>query len=182
MISEVALRYAKALFEVIETSSQADQDRVLNEMRALSGGIGVKTEISQFFASPIVSSADKVKAFAALKGKLSAPVENLLSVMADKDRLEFIPDLAVALESLIDAKHGVTRGTVRSATALDAEQVKSLEATVRKVTGKQVILKFEVDPSLIGGLIAKVGGWTFDDSLTTHLTSMKEGLSRPLAN
>lgn len=175
MISEVANRYAKALFEVTEEAKQSDQ--VLHEMRALGEALGPKGEVRSFLNSPIVSHHDKAKALAALKGKLSSTVDQLLSVLNEKDRLEFVAQIAEAFEALIDAKHGVTRGTVRSAATLDPEQRKSLEETVRKVTGKQVILKFEVDPSLMGGLVAKVGGWTFDDSLTTHLSTMKEGLS-----
>lgn len=176
MISAVAIRYAKALFAVTEASQQSDS--VLNEMRALADSVGGKGEIKAYFASPVVAASEKDKVLTSLKGKLSQPVEQLLQIMNEKDRFSVISDVAGAFESLIDQKHGVTRGTVRSAAVLDPEQRKNLEETVRKVTGKQVILQFEVDPSLMGGLVAKVGGWTFDDSLTTHLTSLKEGLTR----
>lgn len=175
MISEVANRYAKALFEVSEAAKNSDL--VLSEVRALGEAVTKNAEIKTFLSSPIVPQVDKAKVLASLKGKFSPAVENLLSVLNDKDRLAFLSEIAEAFEALIDEKHGVTRGVVRSAATLDPEQRKSLEETVRKVTGKQVILKFDVDPTLMGGLVAKVGGWTFDDSLTTHLTSLKEGLS-----
>jgi len=175
MNSEVANRYAKALFEVTEAAKQSDV--VLNEVRSIGEVLGPKGEVKSFLNSPIVSQTEKAKVLAALKGKISPTVENLLSLLNEKDRLGFVAQIAESFEALIDAKHGVTRGTVRSAAPLDPEQRKNLEETVRKVTGKQVILKFDVDPTLMGGLVAKVGGWTFDDSLTTHLNSMKEGLS-----
>lgn len=178
-VSEVAKRYAASLYESVP-ADKADQ--TLQEMRVVAEALNAKPELKDFFFSPLTMGQDKTKAFAALGGKLSEPVIRLLDVMTAKGRLPFIEEVALGFEALIDEKHGVTRGTVRSAAVLDPEQRKSLEETVRKVTGKQVILKFEVDPSLIGGLVAQVGGWTFDDSLMTHLTSMKEGLSRPTIN
>lgn len=174
MISEIGNRYAKALFEVSESAKNSDA--VLGELRALGEAVSKNADVKAFLSSPIVSQADKAKVFAPLKGKFTAPVENLLNVLNDKDRLAFAGEIAEAFEALIDEKNGVTRGVVRSAATLDPEQRKSLEETVRKVTGKQVILKFDVDPTLMGGLVATVGGWTFDDSLTSHLTSLKEGL------
>lgn len=175
MISEVANRYAKALFEVSESAKNSDL--VLSEVRALGEAISKNADIQDYLSSPIVGQSEKSKVLSPLKNKFSPAVSNLLDVLNEKDRLAFVGEIAEAFEALIDEKHGVTRGYVRSAAPLGSAEQKSLEETVRKVTGKQVILKFDVDPSLMGGLVAKVGGWTFDDSLTTHLTSLKEGLS-----
>lgn len=174
MISQLGNRYAKALFEVSEAAKNSDV--VLGDLRALGEAVSKSAEVKAFLLSPIVSQTEKSKIFAPLKGKFSEPVENLLNVLNENDRLAYAGEIAEAFEALIDEKNGVTRGVVRSAATLDPDQRKSLEETVRKVTGKQVILKFDVDPTLMGGLVATVGGWTFDDSLTSHLTSLKEGL------
>jgi F-type H+-transporting ATPase subunit delta len=174
MISEVAKRYAKALYEFSESEKKSDS--VLNEVRALGESLVGQPEIKSYLNSPIVSHADKAKVLTSLKSKMSPAVDQLLTLLNEKDRLGFMGEIAEAFETLIDAKNGVTRGIVRSASTLDPEQRKNIEETVRKVTGKQVILKFDVDPTLLGGLVAKVAGWTFDDSLNTHLTSLKEGL------
>ena len=176
MIHEVAFRYARAMFDAVKENGKADL--VLNELRAVAEAIRTTPSLKEFLVSPAVSSVDKQTALNLLKGKLSEDVMRFINVLAEKGRLEFTEQIVEAFEGLIDAQHGMTRGTVRSAAVLDPEQRKNLEETVRKVTGKQVVLSFEVDPSLVGGLVAKVGGWTFDDSLTTHLTTLKEDLRR----
>jgi F-type H+-transporting ATPase subunit delta len=83
-----------------------------------------------------------------------------------------------AFETISDEDHGVTRGNVRSAATLSPESRQQIEDTVTKVTKKKVILNFTEDPKLLGGMVAQVGGWTFDDSLETHLTRMSEDLNR----
>lgn len=176
MIHEVAFRYARALFEAVKDGGKPDQ--VLNEMRAVAEAMKATPALKDFLVSPAISADDKQKTLNLLKGKISEDVLRFVNLLAEKGRLEFTEQIAEAFEGLIDAQHGMTRGTVRSASVLDPEQRKNLEETVRKVTGKQVVLSFDVDPSLVGGLVAKVGGWTFDDSLTTHLTTLKEDLRR----
>jgi len=177
MIHEIAFRYARALFEAVKAAN-GKADQTLNEVRAIAEAFRSNSSLREFMESPAVSATDKQAALNSLSGKVSEDVVRFLVLLASKGRLEFVDQIAQAMESMIDAEHGMTRGTVRSAAVLDPDQRKNLEETVRKVTGKQVILSFDVDPSLVGGLVAKVGGWTFDDSLTTHLTTLKEDLSR----
>lgn len=175
MISEIAKRYAKALFSVTEQANESA--RVLADLHTLAQAVTETPEIKAFFASPVATINEKTKVLSALKGKVAPSLEHLLDVLTENERLEFVVQIAAAFEALIDAKNGRTRGLVKSATELTAEQRKSLETTIKKATGQQVILQFEVDPTLVGGLVAKVGGWTFDDSLTSHLASLKEHLA-----
>jgi F-type H+-transporting ATPase subunit delta len=114
----------------------------------------------------------------ALHGKASDSVTNGLLLLAHKNRLNLFFDIVDAFEEISDLDHGVTRGTVKSAKALGPEARNKIEATVNKVTGKKVILNYTEDADLLGGMMAQVGGWTFDDSLETHLTRMSEDLNR----
>lgn len=177
MISEVARRYARALYEI--SKSAKNQDRVFSEIRTLKQVIESDAAIQEFVTSPLVAPTSKMEALkGALSGKCSEEVVNTLLLLAENARLEVFPELVAAFEEISDEDHGVTRGTVRSASPLSAEARKQIEETVTKVTKNKVILNFTEDPKLLGGMVAQVGGWTFDDSLETHLTRMSEELNR----
>lgn len=177
MITEVARRYARAFFELAKTAK--NQDSVFAELRVIRDAIQSDKAILEFVTSPLVSPDQKMAAVkGALNGKVSNEVFNGLMLLAEKNRLGSFSEIVDAFEAISDEDHGVTRGTVRTATALSAEARKQIEETVSKVTKKKVILTFTEDPTLLGGMVAQVGGWTFDDSLETHLTRMSEDLNR----
>lgn len=177
MISEVSRRYARALYDL---SKQAKtQDKVFAELRTLKQVFEADAAIHNFVSSPLIPPTQKIAALkAALTGKISEELSNTLILLAEKNRLDIFTELVSAFEAISDEDHGVTRGTVRSAATLSPEARQQIEDTVTKVTKKKVILNFTEDPKLLGGMIAQVGGWTFDDSLETHLTRMSEDLNR----
>lgn len=177
MMSEASRRYARALYEL--SVSAKNQEKVFAELRALKQAMTQDQAIEEFISSPVIPPDQKIAALkAALTGKISNEVSNTMILLAEKNRLNIFSDMVDAFEAISDESHGVTRGTVRSATPLSAEARKQIEDTVTKVTKKKVILNFTEDPKLLGGMVAQVGGWTFDDSLETHLTRMSEELNR----
>ena len=99
-------------------------------------------------------------------------------MLARNDRFAVLPDLVSAFEKEIDASNNVTRGVVRSAIALGQDERSRIEKTVEEFLKKKVIMTYKVDPSVIGGLVAQVGSYTFDDSIQSHLTRMNEELKR----
>lgn len=176
MISEAARRYARALYEL--SKAEKNQDQVLSEVRTLNQVFAADATIHEFLSSPTISPDQKKAALSSLAGKCSQLVANMLLLLAQKNRLNIFPEMVDAFQEISDADHGVTRGTVKSASPLSPEARKQIEDTVTAVTKKKVILNFSEDPTLLGGMIAQVGGWTFDDSLKTHLTKMSEELNR----
>jgi F-type H+-transporting ATPase subunit delta len=177
MKSEVARRYARAFYDLAKTASGAD--KAFAELRILREAISTDSGIKNFLLSPVVDADKKASALKlALHGKASDSVTNGLLLLAHKNRLNLFFDIVDAFEEISDLDHGVTRGTVKSAKALGPEARNKIEATVNKVTGKKVILNYTEDADLLGGMMAQVGGWTFDDSLETHLTRMSEDLNR----
>lgn len=175
IVSEVARRYARALYAVASEKKQADQ--YLAELRGITKLVADQKDIGEFLNSPTAAIEVKSKALqAAFEGKVQQEILNLLQLLVEKGRFPQLEEIASAFETETDLARGVTRGTVRSASALEADQRKSLEETAKKLTGKQVLFKYDLDPSLVGGLVAQVEGWSFDDSLTSHLTSLKEEL------
>lgn len=177
-ISEVAVRYAKAFYSMAEESKNLET--LFNELRALNEMFESNKEITEFFSSPLVSAKDKATALNnSLKDqKLSDETKNFLSILAKKNRLEYFPQIVSAFEQESDEAHGVVRGVVRSAVALGPDQRQRVEDIVAKATKKRAILSYSVDPSLIGGLVAEVGSYTFDDTIESHLRRLNEDLKR----
>ena len=176
MISEVSKRYSRALFELAQESGQSDQ--ILAELRALGEAVGT-SHFGQFLSSPSIALEDKVAAVkATLSGKVTEITLNTVLLILENGRAELLHEILTGYEEFSDAAHGVTRGTVRSADALSSERQKALEQAIFAATKRKVIFTYSNDSSLVGGMVAQVGGWTFDDSLKSHLNRMGEELKQ----
>jgi F-type H+-transporting ATPase subunit delta len=178
MISPVATRYAKALYDL--ASEQKLEEKVLNELREMSRAFQVSPEEFSALTAPTLRASDR----SAIVEKLlesrgySDLFKNFLHLLMVKGRLEIFCEVTEAYQAESDLKHGVVRGTVKSPHPLGPEQRARLEETVSRVTNKKTILEYKEAPELIGGLVAQVGSYTFDDSLDTQLRLLYENLSK----
>jgi F-type H+-transporting ATPase subunit delta len=174
----VANRYARALFQLAKEKNE--QDAIFEQMRVIDDAFSLEKDIMEFVHSPLIRPSDKEKAMVGLTGKItvSDSLKNFLLLLARKNRLDLFPEIMSSFQQINDEANGVTRGTVRSATVLAPEERKRIEQLVGKATKKQVILTYKEDPTLLGGLVAEVGSFTFDDSLSAHLTRINEQLNR----
>lgn len=177
-VSEVSKRYAKALLAV--TKQKGSDQKAFAELQELSKAFTEDQTVAVYFQNPMISTENKVAAVkAALSGKnVSEEVQNTMILLAEKDRVPVLSDVVLAYQDLLDADQGVTRGVVRSAQPLSSEAQKDLESKIAKVLNKKIILTYKQDPKLLGGAVAQVDGWTFDDSIETHLKKMNEELNR----
>lgn len=177
-ISEVSLRYAKAIFEIAVDQNSAEL--TLAQLRKLQTVFFQDEQITEFICSPVISAEQKqtiIKA-ALEKGDIQSIVKDFTLLLAQKNRLTLFAEIVEAFESLADNANKVTRGVVTSATLLGPAERKSIESTISKALGKGVILSYKEDHKLLGGLVAKVGSYTFDDTIDTHLNRLKEELNR----
>lgn len=176
--SQIGMRYANALYQLASEKNQ--QDETFKQIRSIAEALDLDPTIQGFLASPLIRPIEKEKAFAAAfkTVEVSELVKNFVFLLAKKQRLSVFNDVVSAFQALADEKHGVVRGTVRSTTVLAPEERKRIEETVNRVTKKNAILSYKEDPSLLGGLVAEVGSFTFDDSLITHLRRMNEQLAQ----
>ena len=174
----LATRYARALYGLAQEKNE--QDIVFEQMRVLEVAFQQDQEVAAFMESPVVRSSEKVKLFEAFiaNHKLASTLASFLLLLAKKNRLPIFPAAVKAFQTIADEAHGVTRGMVRSATVLDPEERKRIAELVSRATKKQVVLTYKEDQSLLGGLVAQVGSFTFDDSLTSHLKRINEQLNR----
>lgn len=174
-VSLISKRYAKALFE-----STQNKESVLNELRVVVKILTDDKNVRDFFESHQSSESVKQEVInKSFQNKgLSQELLGLLLLMAQKNRLNHMGDLLVSYEALVDAQNNVTRGTVKSAVKLDVEARSKIEAVVSHFVKKKVILSYTEEPKLVGGVVAQVGGWTFEDTLDSHLRRLKEDLNR----
>lgn len=177
-VSELANRYARAVFELASQSGK--QDRVLEELRALQTLFEKEKVIHEFLASPLNRPEEREKALATALKSSGVSEETLAFVLllAQKGRIALFSQIVEAVKSQSDLAHGVTRGMVRSASVLTPDDRKRIEDIVSRFTKKQVILTYKEDSSVIGGLIAEVGTFSFDDTLTSHLRRLKDEMMR----
>jgi F-type H+-transporting ATPase subunit delta len=176
--SQIGTRYAKALYQLASESNQ--QEEIFKQIRSINEALDLDPTIQGFLSSPLIRPVEKEKAFAAAFKvvEVSDLVKNFVFLLARKQRLPIFNEVVTAFQALADEKHGVVRGVVRSTTVLAPEERKRIEETVNRVTKKNAILSYKEDPQLLGGLVAEVGSYTFDDSLVSHLRRMNEQLTQ----
>lgn len=177
-IAEVARRYSKALLSL--TKQNGHHLRALEELRAIHEIIHKDEAIQDYFQNPLISPDQKLKVVKVAFGQkgLLEEVFNVLVLLAERHRLPVLDDVITSFQEEIDKEEGITRGVVRAARPLSGEAQQALEARISSTLKKKIVLTFKEDPSILGGVIADVGGWTFDDSLENHLRKLNEDLNR----
>ena len=174
---EISLRYAKALYKI---SSEANQeDLILLELRSLES-LFKEAEVQEFFKSSLVKNTEKEEVLrVSLKDKgVSENIYNFIMTLVRKRRMALFSEVALAFQDQIDEVNGVNRGFVKSFKPLSSEERTRIQEVVSKATQKKVILTYSEDASLIGSLVAKVGSYTFNDTLSSHLERLKDNLNR----
>ena len=175
-ISGVAQRYARSLFDLAaETNSVAKVEADLGRFETLLAG---SADLKRLIDSPVFSADEQFKAIASIadKAKITGLVGNLLRVVAKNRRLFAMPSIARAFREIAAEARGETSADVTSAHALTAAQETELKAALKSVAGKDVAISVSVDPSLLGGMIVKMGSRQIDTSLKTKLNSLKLAL------
>ncbi|RTL96084.1 MAG: F0F1 ATP synthase subunit delta, partial [Hyphomicrobiales bacterium] len=171
-ISAVAERYAGSLFELaLQDNSVAKVEADLASFEAMLNG---SDDLKRLINSPVFSSEDQAKAIAAIADKagITGLVGNFLRVVARNRRLFAVPGMIKAFRRIAADHRGEASAEVTSAHALTAAQQTELKATLKSIAGKDVAIAMTVDPSLLGGLIVKMGSRQIDTSLKTKLNSL----------
>ena len=171
-----ATRYARALLDVAIQVS--DPVRIGAELETLVAATRENRDLEYVFASPTVPAPARinvVKAVAEQSG-MAPPLARLLVMLAERGRLELLPDLLEVYRERLLAHQNIVRATVTSAAPLADETMKTLAERLSRATGKQVQLTSAVDPALIGGVVTRIGGTVYDGSLRTQLQKMKQRL------
>jgi F-type H+-transporting ATPase subunit delta len=173
IVSGVADRYASALFDLARESNAVDA--VKSDLDALGALLEESADLRRLVRSPVFSADEQLKAITAVleAAQLGALTANFVKVVVKNRRLFALPGMIEAFANLIAKERGEVTAEVTSAEPLSEAQSTALAESLRDKLGKVVALRAKVDPSLIGGLIVRVGSRMIDTSLRTKLNTLK---------
>ncbi|MCF7981435.1 MAG: F0F1 ATP synthase subunit delta [Pseudomonadales bacterium] len=174
-VSTIARPYAKAAFEHALAVGQLSQ---WSQTLASAALVSADLEMKRVLASPALGSEEKATFFIDVCGAdLGNDEQNFIRVLAEHKRLEVLPAVADAFEALKAKQEQAVDVDVISAFELSAEQQTMLTEKLKGKWQKDVSLKTQVDPSLIGGVIIRAGDLVIDDSVRGKLTRLAEAVN-----
>ncbi len=171
----LARRYAKALFSLGKEDGKNEQySEVLSAIAELYKDESVENAL----VNPLypVEARQKVMAKVGELAKADAIMTRFLALLVEKKRADILPDIAAEMRIMVDQEQNISHGSVVSAIELDDALKGKIQQALEKITGNKVILETSVDPSIIGGVIAKVGDLVLDGSIKTQLNGLKESI------
>ncbi len=174
----IAKRYAGAFFSHINANHKVGAAKVWDELSSLSSLYHSSSDFANIVKNPTISQEDKTAVFKALHkaGKISDELYKFIAVLIEKKRLILLSDINNAVKQFImDAENKVEAEAVFASAAAEGIK-KDLVKRLEKLTGKNVILKEKVDPSIIGGVKVKIGSNLFDATIKGQLDKLKTSL------
>ncbi len=178
-VSIVARRYAKALLDLGVESGQLD--RLVDEVGAFAAAWETNADLRNAIENPLVPHGAKKAVMAELAERIgaSATARNALLLLVDRRRTKTVPYIAQMLRELADERKGVVRAEVTTAAPLSEGYYARLQAQLEKMTGKRVAIDRRTDPSLIAGVVTRIGDRIVDGSLRTRLHSLRDAMTPP---
>ena len=173
VVSGIAGRYATALFELAR--DQGKLDAVAGDMASLARMIGESADMTRLVRSPVFTRDEQSKAMAALLDRAGADglTKNFVGLVAQNRRLFALADMARDYRRLLAAHRGEIAASVTSAYELSDAEMSAIKSQLSAATKTDIDVERKVDPSILGGLIVKVGSRMVDSSLRTKLQGLK---------
>ena len=172
----LAKRYAKALFAVSQEEGKSEIYR--ETLNVLGDFLQKYPEAKDALTNLLYPMELKEKVMARLISELQAPqyMANFLNLVVQKRRADILPEIGAEFQALVDADQNVSRGTLIAAWDMPGDLQAKVQTTLENITGKKVILTTEIDPAIIGGIVAKVGDLVMDGSIKTQLAGLNESI------
>src|SRR3954447_7749596 len=175
-VSGVSGRYATALFELAR--DERSIDTVKADLDRFEAMLTDSADLKRLVRSPVFSADAQSRALAAVldKAELTGTSAKFLKVLTANRRLFAVADVIRAFRALVAKFRGEATAEVTVAEQLNDRNLDALKTALKSVTGKDVALNVKVDPSIIGGLVVKLGSRMVDSSLRTKLNSIKHAM------
>jgi len=172
-----ALRYARALLDVA-VKEKADLEQIERDLAEFVDLLAAYPALDKVLMNPAVPVPRKRAAVADLmaRAKFSAILSKLLLMLAERDRLVLLRDVLASYRDRLMDYRQVARAEVTTATPIDSTRVQAIQSGLAKTTGRTVTVSTKVDPSIIGGIVARVGSTVYDASVVRQLERMKTRL------
>ena len=174
--ASLAGRYATALFELARDERQLEA--VGASVATLRQALSDSDDFRSLTTSPLIGRDDAVKAVAAAAQamRLDPITAKFLGVLAQNRRLTQLPAIARAFNMLAAHHRGETTAEVTSAHPLDDDQIGALKTNLKSRLGRDVAVDLSVDPTILGGLVVKVGSQMIDGSIRTKLNTLAQAM------
>ncbi|MCE9574619.1 MAG: ATP synthase F1 subunit delta [Deltaproteobacteria bacterium] len=174
----ISRRYARAVLDL--GAAQNNLDKLGSDLRDLAQAMTTSPELVSSLSNPALRRADRKRILDALLTRIGAHAtsKNVVYLLLDRERLGELPAISREVDAQIEAKAGRVTAEVTSAVDLTAAQVTQLTSQLEKLSGKKVQLERKKDPTLLGGLVAKVGDVVYDGSVRTQLRALRDELGK----
>jgi F-type H+-transporting ATPase subunit delta len=161
-------------------ADEGSVDKFHGELSTMEALLSGNPELGALLSNPAHGIEEKLEILKDISAKmlLSDTIRNAVLLLQERNRLTCLPAIVTSYSVLADELSGVLRPVVTSAFPLDDNRVAEIKGALEKSTGKKVVLKVEVDPALIGGLVTRIGDKVLDGSVKTELTRIEDILQK----
>ena len=177
-MASVASTYARAFADVV-FDLRLDAGRAVEGLREIARLLDESVDLRKVWENPAVPAEQKRRLLDAIVQRegIDKPMRNLVAVLIDHRRVQFLPRIVEQLEKELDARLGFAEAQIFSVRELDEAEKRSLEAQIEKTTGKKVRARYALDPSLLGGAVVRVGSTIYDGSVKGQLERIREAIN-----
>jgi F-type H+-transporting ATPase subunit delta len=177
-VASVASTYARAFADVV-FSAHLDANRAVGGLRRIAGLLAESADLRRVWENPAVPADQKRKLLDAIVHRegIEHHVRNLIAVLIDHRRVQFLGRIIEQLKKELDARMGFAEAHITSARELGDAEKRALEAQIEKVTDKKVHAQFGLDAALLGGAVVRVGSTIYDGSVKGQLEKIREAIS-----
>jgi F-type H+-transporting ATPase subunit delta len=172
--SSLARRYAEAYFELAREAKDIAGWRA--ELAAVVDALSSE-RVAPALANPQLSLAERTRLGLKLLDGATDPARNLARLLIERHRLGLLPGILSHFDALADREAGIVRAEVTAAIAVDARLEREISDALAKKIGKSVQTTVLSDPSIVGGLVIRIGDRVIDDSVRTHLQQLQAALA-----
>ena len=178
--STIAKRYARAFFEI--AGEEKRYEEYYRELGRFSAVFRENKSLEEFLANPIFAQPDKKAVVESVleKIRISPLTANFLKLLTDKRRIEILPDIERCYRELMDNALKKARVTVKTAFPLSGELSRRLQSGLEELTGRDVEMTVLEEPSLIGGIVVRVGDTLYDGSIRAQLNNIRNLLGEEI--
>ena len=175
-IETVARRYGTALADVVLKTGETEAVRT--ELKAWEEMTSSNADLQNAFGNPAIAHNDKEKVLESLiqRANPSRTTANFLRVLLKNDRLTELVEINDKFAAVLEERSGRVSAEVTSARDLSEGEKQELRGNLERLTGKQVDLRFGIDPAIIGGVVTRIGSTIYDGSVKTQLENLKQEL------
>jgi F-type H+-transporting ATPase subunit delta len=174
-MSRAAIRYAKAILDIAQTSGKAEA--VNNDMKSIVNAVSESEDLKDFLTSPIIKMEVKKSALSEIFSNVEKETNSLFHLLFENKRFEILEAIAIQYNKLFDESNGIEVAKVTTAFPITAELETKVLAKIAEFSNKKITIQNIVDPSIIGGFILRVGDQQYNASVASKLSELKREFS-----